>query len=279
MSYRFKRSSPRQHALVGGLVGLALAVAHTEAFARAWAAWVQSFSDRTLLVGGAFILHALVFWPLALAFHRVDVTGRPGCIARHRIQPDGRKHPPLGRTIRVLLRNQLLYLPLLLWGLAELLIWRGWQAEPGLPSLPRFVFEMIGQGACALVVFYASHRFLHRKWWMKRVHRVHHEFKTTTALASEYAHPVEFAAGNFATLATGALLLMPHLASIYLFTVLSIITIVVHHAGYALPWAPYAAPHDWHHYRVRELFGTVGLLDRLLGTDQEFRTLEDGDQR
>ena len=106
------------------------------------------------------------------------------------------------------------------------------------------------------------------------MHRIHHEYKTTTSIASEYAHPVEFCIGNFGTLAGGVVLLAPSLFSIYLFTVLSILTILIHHCGYALPWAPWSIPHDWHHYKYKELFGSVGFLDRILGTDKEFKKLK-----
>jgi sterol desaturase/sphingolipid hydroxylase (fatty acid hydroxylase superfamily) len=80
-------------------------------------------------------------------------------------------------------------------------------------------------------------------------------------------------------LAVGVLIFLPSAPAIGLFTVLALSTIIVHHSGYALPWAPYAAPHDWHHYRYVEMFGTTGLLDRLLGTSSEFVALKDGDER
>jgi sterol desaturase/sphingolipid hydroxylase (fatty acid hydroxylase superfamily) len=35
----------------------------------------------------------------------------------------------------------------------------------------------------------------------------------------------------------------------------------------------YAVDHDWHHYRARGKYGTIGLLDRIFGTDREFRAL------
>ena len=59
----------------------------------------------------------------------------------------------------------------------------------------------------------------------------------------------------------------------------AILTILSHHCGYALPGCPAPAPHDWHHYRVVENFGTAGVLDRLLGTDRGYRALEDGETR
>ncbi|MCA9687106.1 MAG: sterol desaturase family protein, partial [Myxococcales bacterium] len=240
---------------------------------------VTTVSPRILVVGGLIALHTAVFWPLCLAFDHVDRSDRPEWIARHRIQRTMRKHPPLRKTIPVLLRNQFLILPPLILALTELMLARGWHAEATLPSPGRLVFELAVQALCAEVIFYASHRFLHRKWWLKRVHHIHHEFRTTTAFASEYAHPVEFVFGNFLTLAGGALLLAPHLFSIYLFALLALLTFVIHHSGYALPWAPWSIPHDWHHFRARELFGVTGQSDALMGTDQEFRTLRDGDER
>ncbi|RME21496.1 MAG: fatty acid hydroxylase family protein [Deltaproteobacteria bacterium] len=214
---------------------------------------------------------------MGLGFHYVDVHDRPRWIARHRIQTGPPRRPPLPRTVRVLLVNQCILLPPLLWGMAALLQLRGWTPTPALPTLPRLLFDLAGLSACSIAVFYSTHRFLHRPWWMRRVHRRHHEFHTTTALASEYAHPVEFCVGNFLTLAAGVVLLTPSLASLYLYLVLAMLTVLFHHCGYALPWAPWSVHHDWHHHKVTEVFGTLGILDRLLGTDAKFRTLRDGE--
>lgn len=279
MAWNYTREPPTQHLLVGSMVVGIFAIGSTAMAANLWAAWVGAVSDRVALTGGLMLLHTAVFWPVCLAFHVVDTTDRPQFIARYRIQTSKRKHPPLGKTIRLLLLNQFFFLPLLLLAFGETLFWRGWRPDPVLPTAGRLAFELVFQAVISVGVFYGTHWFLHRKWWMRHVHRVHHEFRTTTALASEYAHPVEFAIGNFLTMVGGALILAPHLVSMYLFALLGLMTILIHHCGYALPWAPWAVPHDWHHYRFKELFGTVGLLDRVFGTDEEFRTLEDGDVR
>ncbi len=279
MSFRYRSRPVTHNALVAGLVLAAVGAGSTEPAAAAWSALVRSVPERALLTGGLMVLHTAIFWPVCLAFHYVDTHDRPAWIARHRIQPDKRKHPDLPTTVRVLLRNQFLILPVLLFGFGEVLLAMGWRAEAELPTLPRLALELVALGVCSQVVFYAGHRFLHRKWWMRHVHRVHHEFRATTAFASEYAHPFEFVVGNFLALVAGPLIFHPHLATMYLFTVLALVTILVHHSGYALPWAPWSVPHDWHHYRFNELFGTTGFLDRLLGTDAEFRTLRDGEVR
>ncbi len=242
-----------------------------------WTRTVESLPAWALLILAPWLIHFLLYWVAGLLFHYVDTHDRPAFIARYRIQQGPVRRPPLAPTVRLLLVNQILWLPLLLWGMAALLQLRGWQPTATLPGVPRLLLELAGLSACSLLVFYSSHRFLHRPWWMKRVHRKHHEFRTTTALASEYAHVVEFAVGNFLTLAAGVVLLAPSLATIYLYLVLAMLTVLFHHCGYALPWAPWSVHHDWHHYRYTEVFGTLGIIDRLLGTDQEFRKLHDGD--
>ena len=174
--------------------------------------------------------------------------------------------------------NQLVWSPLLLLGLWGLLRLRGWAPSTELPSVLSLFGELVAMGVCSLIWFYASHRFLHRPFWMKKVHHVHHEFRTTTAIASEYAHTVEFVAANFQTLACGVIIVAPSLPAIYLFTLIAVSTVLVHHSGYALPWASWSVHHDWHHYRYKEAFGTFGLIDHWLRTDGEFRTLEDGQE-
>lgn len=276
VSFTYRSRPPTEHLLSALLFGGAVGALMLPGTAAMWT-WVVALPPRLAVVGGLLALHTALFWTICAAFHYVDTHDAPVFIARHRIQRDRRKHPPLGPTVRVLLRNQFVLLPVLLLGTAEVLLWRGWTVEPQLPGLGRLCLEVGAQAVIAVVVFYSTHRFLHRKWWMKRVHRIHHEFKTTTAWASEYAHPVEFVIGNYASLALGALIIAPHLASMYLFACLALVNILVHHSGYALPWASWSQPHDWHHYKMSELFGTSGFLDRVLETSPEYEALEEGE--
>jgi methylsterol monooxygenase len=278
MGFRYTRAAPAQHVLLGVELAVMLGIGWSDWGRAQWRVLAEGYSDFVLLAVGPLVLHLLVFWPLAAAFHYVDTHDAPAWVARHRIQSGKRRQPETAKVMRVLATNQLLLSPLMLVLLSWMMCAMGWTVSPELPSLPTVLLEMALMAGAAAVFFYASHRFLHRPWWMKRVHRVHHEFRTTSAVAAEYAHPVEFLLANFGTLAVGIPLVFPSLPAVYMFTVLSVTHIVVHHSGYAVPWAPWSVPHDWHHYRYKELFGTVGVLDRLLGTDQEFRNLRDGDQ-
>jgi len=261
-------------ALIGGAVGLMALPGAQEA----WAAWIEATPVAVHLVGAVFVLHGLVFWGMSAAFAYVDAKDRPAFIARHRIQSGTPREPERARVIANLALNQLLVTPVmlvLLWGALEL---RGWEVDASFPGLVEVGRDLVLLGIVSAIYFYASHRFLHRPWWMKHVHRKHHEFRTTRAWAAEYAHPVEMIFGNFGTLALGVVLIGPNLATLYLYAVIATHTFVAHHSGYAVPWLSWAVHHDWHHYRYKEAFGTFGLIDRLLGTDEEFRTLNDGDE-
>lgn len=269
--------------LTQGLTGLALLGAGLGLMAlpgaeAAWAGWLADTPSwlHVFVVVSAF--HGLVFWGMTAAFGVVDRTDRPAFIARYRIQTGTVRRPPLGRTLRVLALNQLVLSPLMLLGLWGVLDLRGWAPQPTLPGAVEVLLDLSMLTVISAVWFYASHRFLHRPWWMKRVHKVHHEFRSTTCMAAEYAHPVEMVFANFGTLAVGVALVAPHLATLYLYTVLATVTFVGHHSGYAVPWMSWAVHHDWHHYRTKEAFGTFGLIDRALGTDAEFHTLEHGQE-
>jgi len=257
-------------------VGAAAAVVAHPASASAWRTLIETVPEVVLIVVVPVVGHLLLYWGAVFAFGYVDRNDAPGFVARHRIQSGTPRRPPMEKVLPNLAVNQLVLSPLLLLALWGLLWLRGWSASPVLPSLSTLLLEQVGLSLCAMVWFYASHRFLHRPWWMKRVHRVHHEFRTTSAIASEYSHWFEFVFSSFGTLTCGVVLLAPSLVSIYLFELVAITTILVHHSGYALPWASWSVHHDWHHYRYKECFGTIGVLDRLLGTDEELKTLTDG---
>lgn len=65
-----------------------------------------------------------------------------------------------------------------------------------LPSLWTICWQII---VCIQVddcMFYWSHRLLHHKMLYKYIHKKHHEFKQTVAIAVEWAHPVEDLLGN-----------------------------------------------------------------------------------
>jgi sterol desaturase/sphingolipid hydroxylase (fatty acid hydroxylase superfamily) len=277
--FHYSRSLWTMHILQLVLLILMIGVGALKQSQSFWIWLVSNYSSWTLLIFGPWIIHQILFWTVSSAYLYVDSSNKPNWITKYRIQHGPPNRPSLKRTFQVLASNQLIFAPLMLFIMAFALLYQGWTPNKTLPDVSVVLIELILLGISSLIIFYTTHRFLHRPYWMKKVHCIHHEYRTTNALASEYAHPIEFCLGNFGTLAGGVVLFSPSLTSIYIFTILSNLTILVHHGGYSLPWAPWAVPHDWHHFRYKELFGTVGIMDRIFGTDKEFRTLKDGDTK
>lgn len=277
LQFRYTRPPLTQGLASLAQVGAAVAVGAHPAAGALWAAVVERVPESLLIIGVPWLGHLVLFWSFSLAFDYVDRNDAPAFIARHRIQSGPPRRPPTRVVLPNLALNQLVLSPLLLAGMWGLLRLRGWAPVATLPSLIELLTDLVGMSVASILWFYVSHRFLHRPWWMKTVHRVHHEFRTSTAMASEYAHPVEFIFGSFVTMSIGVVLLAPSLPALYLYTTLALTTVLFHHSGYALPWASWSVHHDWHHFRFKECFGTLGILDRVLGTDTELKALEDGE--
>jgi sterol desaturase/sphingolipid hydroxylase (fatty acid hydroxylase superfamily) len=277
MAFRYTRPPLTQNAVAFVVIAAVAGLMSLPGADAAWQRYLAATPDWFHFIGAVYVIHGVVFWGLSAAFFYVERHNKPAFIARYRIQDDTKKRPSRGRVAWVLACNQLFWTPVVLLGIDQALDLRGW-SDSGLPSIGWFLGALAGLTVASTVYFYASHRFLHRPWWFKNVHRVHHEYRTSTAIAAEYAHWFEFVFGNFGTMGFGVVLLAPSLPTIYTYALLGTYTFVVHHSGFAVPWYSWAVHHDWHHYRYREAFGTYGVLDRLLDTDMELRELKDGQE-
>ena len=126
--------------------------------------------------------------------------------------------------------------------------------------------------------FYWTHRLMHRPWWYKRMHAVHHASRPPTAWAAMSFHPWEALTG--AIVIPALLFIVPiHIA--VLGAVLAIMTLmgVTNHMGWELfprrlvegragAWMITASHHELHHRKYRCNYGLYfRLWDRLCGTD------------
>jgi Delta7-sterol 5-desaturase len=126
--------------------------------------------------------------------------------------------------------------------------------------------------------FYWTHRLLHRGWWFRHVHSVHHRSTSPTPWAAYSFHPVE-AVIQAVFLPVFVLAIPIHGAAIFVFLLHMIVNNCVGHSGFEiLPWR--AATRGWlrwkttvthHHFHHARNRGNYGLYftwwDRLCGTE------------
>merc|ERR1712232_1066976 len=129
--------------------------------------------------------------------------------------------------------------------------------------------------------FYWSHRFLHLRFIYPYVHKLHHTYRTTIAIASEYAHPIEFALGNLLPMSVGPTILgeKVHILAVFAWYAVRTGETLDGHCGYEFSWSPYrlvpfsgsAEYHDWHHSENVGNYGSFfRIWDTVFGTNKDF---------
>ena len=85
------------------------------------------------------------------------------------------------------------------------------------PGLIRLVLDIAVFTLFDEVLFFYGHWALHSRWLYAPIHKKHHEWKSTVALAASYSNPVEFAVTGLLPGTLVQLLLAPHVTSIWLY--------------------------------------------------------------
>jgi Delta7-sterol 5-desaturase len=126
--------------------------------------------------------------------------------------------------------------------------------------------------------FYWTHRLMHRPWWFKTAHAVHHESRPPTAWAAMSFHPWEALTG--AVVIPALVFTIPiHVAALGL--VLTVMTVmgITNHMGWELfpkfmvnrllgNWLITATHHQKHHDAYRGNYGLYfRFWDKICGTD------------
>jgi fatty acid hydroxylase domain-containing protein 2 len=239
--------------------------------ADAWAWLHGTLGGWGTFVGGGFAIYMVVFW-LAGGFYIACDHYR--WFADKKIQPRApdkpRSGPALPKTIRVVLRNQLLGTLPVLFALYPLMLWRGLDMTAAPDPWWVILLHLGGLVLIEELGFYSAHRALHYKPLFKRFHRVHHEFRESIGITTHYVHYVEHLVGNLGPIFLGVVILCPHPVTIFLWVVLGVANAIHTHAGYAFKWMVWPHDHDFHHFNVTGNYGVLGVLDRLFGTDQAF---------
>uniref|UniRef100_A0A0B6YNK3 Fatty acid hydroxylase domain-containing protein n=1 Tax=Arion vulgaris TaxID=1028688 RepID=A0A0B6YNK3_9EUPU len=244
---------------------------------RQWENMYNFFGQNELLIFviGSFIYTTAVFWFANIFFIMLDVMGWPSFLLKYKIQSD--KNCPLvmadlKKAVKVALFNQTIVgLPFTL-AMFFLMRWRGCSVSPD--DLPTFQWAVVEMTVFTLIeelCFYYSHRLFHHPRIYKHVHKMHHEWTAPIGIVSIYAHPLEHMISNMLPPSLGPLLMGSHLATAWMFCALALFSTTVSHCGYHLPLLPSPEAHDYHHLKFNQNYGVLGVLDRLHGTDAQFR--------
>jgi len=176
----------------------------------------------------------------------------------------------IGKITRYVLLQQLTVYPAAGWLLSGLVRQRC-SFAPELPSATETFLSLLFFGLCAEVYFFHVHWALHHPRLYPHVHKVHHEFTYPCALECIYFHPIESVL-NFGVVASGPLLLGSHVTLFYLFIVIGVANVLIHHCGHEVPldsppfFGSMTHQHDYHHKVFNRNFGVIGICDWLYGT-------------
>jgi sterol desaturase/sphingolipid hydroxylase (fatty acid hydroxylase superfamily) len=111
------------------------------------------------------------------------------------------------------------------------------------------------------------------------IHKWHHSFYHTIAVASENAHPVEFFLADLIPVMLGPMILRAHILVTWMWLWVRISETISAHSGYEFPWSPARltpfalsdAAHDYHHSHNKGSYGSQFVFwDTVCGTDKDF---------
>lgn len=118
------------------------------------------------------------------------------------------------------------------------------------PTLRRFVLDFIVFNLVREATSYYIHRAFHHRIFYKHVHKQHHQWTSTIALAAIYCHPIEHLVLNIFPLIVGPALMSSHNLTTFIWIGYVILETNLVHCGYQLPFT-FISPvfHDFHHLK------------------------------
>lgn len=241
-----------------------------------WDSVYDLFGRNDLAVGvfGTILFTNAVIWGANAILLILDTTGKPSFLLKYKIQED--KNVPvdrekLKRCIKVVLFNGFVvsfFVTLLGFYVMK---WRGCPMSGEMPTFQWVILELTVYSLVEEVGFYYSHRLMHHKSLYKYFHKMHHEWTAPIGIVCIYAHPVEHCISNLLPIIAGPVIMGSHLATAWMWFFLALVSTTISHCGYHFPFLPSPEAHDYHHLKFTNCFGVLGVLDRLHGTDDNFR--------
>uniref|UniRef100_A0A8C6CR17 Fatty acid hydroxylase domain containing 2 n=1 Tax=Moschus moschiferus TaxID=68415 RepID=A0A8C6CR17_MOSMO len=233
-----------------------------------WERLLSTFEGKEwlLYILGVTQVPLLVYWAFSGLLLVVDVTGKPNFISHYRIQVDNSDHVGPMKLCQAILR--ILFSQFMLVSFYPILKLWGDPCHRELPTFQWFLLELVVFTLIEEVLFYHSHQLLHHPKLNRKIHKKHDEWTVPIAATCLSVHPIEHMI-NMLRAILCPLVMGSHLSSITMCISLALISTMISHCGYHLPFLPSPEFHDYHHQKVD--YGTLGMLDYLHGTHTVFK--------
>ncbi len=244
---------------------------------QAWAWFMERMSLTEFILYVGFGFYFVLFWLLGAGYLYLYYKRRPQFLYRYKIQDHGEgegHRVPLSKSVRMVLINQFLGTLPYLVGVVFFMQWIGYSEAVTVPAWWVITLKLIGMILLQDLFFFLNHYWMHRnKWLYKHVHSQHHRYRESIAIATHYVHYIEHIIGNLFPVFIGAMILLPHPFTVLFWILLIVVNALHNHSGFAFPYLSYSVHHDWHHYYVNSSYSSIGLMDKLFGTDKPFETM------
>lgn len=150
------------------------------------------------------------------------------------------------------------------------------------PSTLTFLLQILFCNMVENITFYFSHLLLHKPFFYKKIHKIHHEHKVTFSLSTISAHPLEYLLGNLLPSTLGCIILgkRMHMTSYFAWNLWRMLEAIYGHSGYSFTWNPYrilpfhsdGREHAFHHSEnVGNYSSSVNVWDLVFGTNSAFK--------
>ncbi|KAL2817270.1 fatty acid hydroxylase superfamily-domain-containing protein [Aspergillus cavernicola] len=231
-----------------------------------WSHIILSYSPLEIEFLGTLLIQFISFWIPSACYIILDYLF-PTFSQVHKIQP-APKQPTkqdIWECFKVVTKNQLISSAL---HLSHILLKQGqpsYRIDTTLPSLSELIRDFT---LCLLlreILFYYSHRLLHKPYFYTRIHKLHHRFTAPIALAAQYAHPIEQIFANALPISLPPQLLGSHVFTFWAFLAYELFATATVHSGYDF-FANKARMHDLHHEKFNLNYGSIGICDWVHGT-------------
>jgi len=253
--------------------------------------WVMSFSDNPFYVGvvGSMLVHTSAFIVMNTVMYVIYKMNHP-FFEQFKVQKKswpwqrGSKereewYALVIKALKLIAFNELIVVPILFTlNYPTTKKFNSMKIED-LPSWTTSLWQICLCMVIEDTSFYWLHRFMHWAPIYGRFHKVHHQYKTTVGIASEYSHPVDFVLSSAIPYSAGPLILGVHTYTLWMWALLRTGETTDGHCGYEFPWSPYrllpfsgsSSYHDYHHsHNVGNFSSFFTWWDHLNGTNADY---------